>query len=103
MSRPEVELLVDGSPCAEVICQRRAGGLLDRDAVVDAVMAVAELMSDTAVLAVDVNPLIALPHGAAVVDCKVVVAGSPSTEDETAASRGNAPAGTGPLDKATPP
>ncbi len=103
MSRPDAELLVDASPCAEVIGQHMAGGLLDRDAVVDAVMAVAELMSDTAVLAVDVNPLIALPHGVAVVDCKVVVAGSPSTEDETAAARGDVPAGTGPLDEATSP
>ena len=66
-------------------------------------MAVAELMSDPAVLAVDVNPLIALPHGVAVVDCKVVVAGSPSTEDETESSRGDAAAGTGPRDRATSP
>jgi acyl-CoA synthetase (NDP forming) len=103
MSRPDAELLVDLSPCAKVIDQRRKGGLFDRDAVVDAVMAVAELISDTAVLAVDVNPLIALPHGTAVVDCKVVVAGSPSTENDTAVSRGDLPAGTSPLDKATSP
>ena len=77
MSRPDAELLVDASPCAKVISQHKDGGLLDRDAVVDAVMAVAELMNDEAVLAVDVNPLIALPHGTAVVDCKIVVAGSP--------------------------
>jgi acetate---CoA ligase (ADP-forming) len=103
MSRPDAELLVDGSPCADVIAQRRAGGLLDRDAVVDALMAVAELMSDPAVLAVDVNPLIALPHGVAVVDCKVVVAGSPSTEDETEASRVDAAAGISPRDRAMSP
>jgi succinyl-CoA synthetase beta subunit len=99
-SRPDAELLVDASPCAEVIGQRQEGGLLDRDAVVDAVMAVAELISDAAVLAIDVNPLIALPHGVAVVDCKIVVAGSPSTEDETAVSRDVVPAGTSPHDKA---
>ncbi len=50
--------------------------MLDREAVVDAVMAVAELISDPEVLAVDVNPLIALEHGIAVVDCKLIVAGS---------------------------
>jgi acetyltransferase len=101
MSRPDAELLVDGSPCADVMAQRRAGGLLDRDAVVDAVMAVAELISDPDVLAVDVNPLIALPHGVAVVDCKVVVDGSRSSQHETGLSRTGAPSSTNPHDKST--
>ena len=103
MSRSDAELLVDSSPCADVLGQRKAGGLLDRDAVVGAVMAVAKLMSDPAVLAVDVNPLIALPHGVAVVDCKVVVAGSPSTENKAEASQDDATVGTGPPDKETAP
>ena len=94
---------MDSSPCADVLGQRKAGGLLDRDAVVGAVMAVAKLMSDPAVLAVDVNPLIALPHGVAVVDCKVVVAGSPSTENKAEASQDDATVGTGPPDKETAP
>lgn len=93
MTRREAELLVEASPCAAVIGQREAGGLLDREAVLDAVVAVAELMSDTSVLAVDVNPLIALPRGVAVVDCKVVVAGPAPAGVETAVEAEGAPEG----------
>jgi acetyltransferase len=73
LNRTEAERLVATSPCAGVIQAREDGGLLDRAAVVDAVSAVGALMADPSVLAIDVNPLIALPRGVAVVDCKVIV------------------------------
>jgi succinyl-CoA synthetase beta subunit len=73
LERAEIESLITLSPCSGVIQDREDGGLLDRAAVIDAISAVAKLIVEPSVLAIDVNPLIALPHGIAVVDCKVIV------------------------------
>ena len=72
LTRAQAESLIVSSPCAAVVQSRVDGGLLDRWAIVDAILAVSELIVDPTVLAVDVNPLVALPHGVAVVDCKVI-------------------------------
>jgi acetyltransferase len=72
LTRAQAESLIVSSPCAAVVQSRADGGLLDRCAIVDSILAVSELIVDPTVLAVDVNPLVALPHGVAVVDCKVI-------------------------------
>jgi len=87
LTRADAEALIASSPCATVIEAREDGGLLDRGAVVDAILATAELIVDPAVLAVDVNPLIALPHGLAVVDCKLIVDPGPAAGSSATGAR----------------
>jgi acyl-CoA synthetase (NDP forming) len=73
MTRADAESLVAGSPCAGILQAREDGGQLDRTTIVDAILAVAQVIGDPGVLAIDVNPLIALPRALAIVDCKVIV------------------------------
>jgi len=88
LTRAEAESLIVSSPCAAVVQAREDGGLLDRSAIVDAITAVSELIVDPSILAVDVNPLIALPHGLAVVDCKVIIAAGISGPGSAGAAMG---------------
>lgn len=69
----DAELLVASSPCARILRDREKAGLLDHGAVVGAILAVGKIITEPTVLAIDVNPLIALPQGLAIVDCKVIV------------------------------
>ncbi|MGA3214647.1 MAG: acetate--CoA ligase family protein [Acidimicrobiales bacterium] len=90
LSRSEAESLVAGSPCANLLRAKEDAGNLDRPAIVNAILAVAELIAEPTVLAIDVNPLIALADGIAIVDCKLI---ADPGQSETVLGQDLAPSG----------
>jgi acetate---CoA ligase (ADP-forming) len=67
----------------------RGGPAADPARLASAVAAISRVAARSDVLAIDVNPLIALPAGVAVVDAKVVAAGDGTVQDDQTAQDGH--------------
>jgi hypothetical protein len=77
--RPAIASALDGLRCAPLLRGYRGRPAADLPALLDAIEAVlrfADAHADT-LLELEINPLLALPHGAVAVDALLRVAGTP--------------------------
>jgi acetyltransferase len=93
LDRQRAERLIASTRAGRLIDGYRGAGPFDRAAVVDALVAVAQLAVDSgeAIDSLDINPFVALPagHGAWALDALVILAGQPEERSRPETLEGN--------------
>jgi len=82
LNKAEAAAMIDATRAGQVLAGWRGAPALDRDAVIDAIVALGALAAEAGdvIKAVDINPLVALPKGRGVLalDALVVLSGTDS-------------------------